>query len=71
MAESRKDSNPLQILSIILFGLGGLVMILPFFRREPRRVSRRGGILTGLITGLILIGAGLFGFLKDHSDEKE
>ena len=71
MAEARKDSNPLQILSVILLGLGGLIIFIPFFRYKPRRISRRNGILTGLITGLILVGVGLFGLLKDHPDEEE
>lgn len=70
MSDVKKGFHPLQILSMVLVALGGVVMIAPFFRREYRRVSRRGGILTGLIAGLVLLGAGLFGFLKEHPKEK-
>jgi uncharacterized membrane protein HdeD (DUF308 family) len=62
--ESEKKFEPLEIMGIFWLVFGLIVLISTFFVEAAPRVPLVRGVVTNIIAGLLLLGAGLFSIVK-------
>jgi len=62
--EPEKKFEPLQIMGIFWLVFGIIVLVSSFFVEATPRVPLVRGVVTNVIAGLLLVGAGVFCIVK-------
>ena len=66
-----KKFDPLAIMGVFWLVFGIIVLISTFFVRSTPEVPLIRGIITNIIAGALLLGAGLFLILKSRKNRRE
>ena len=66
-----KKFDPLAIMGVFWLVFGIIVLISTFFVRSTPEVPLIRGIITNIIAGALLLGAGLFSILKSRKNRRE
>lgn len=67
--EEKREFEPLEIMGIFWLVFGIVVLAATFFVNSTPQVPRIRGIVTNIIAGVLLFGAGLFSYLKARSNK--
>ena len=67
----KKAFEPLSIMGIFWSAFGVIVLIATFFVRGTPQVPLSRGIITNIIAGVLLLGAGVFSFLKGRANRRQ
>jgi uncharacterized membrane protein HdeD (DUF308 family) len=68
--EPEKSFEPLQIMGIFWLVFGIIVLASTFFIEATPKVPLVRGVVTNVIAGLLLFGAGIFCIVKARSKKK-
>lgn len=68
--EPKKEFEPLEIMGIFWFFFGTAVLIATFFIKETSNVPLIRGVVTNVLSALLLLGAGIFSFVKGRSNKR-
>jgi uncharacterized membrane protein len=63
--------DPLQIMGIFWLFFGVIVLGATFFVEATERVPLVRGVVTNIIAGLLLLGAGIFSIAKSRSNKRK
>ena len=67
----KKTFEPLQIMGIFWSAFGVVVLIGTFFVSTSPQVPLVRGIVTNIIAGILLLGAGIFSILKGRANKRK
>jgi len=60
----QQQFEPLQIMGVFWVAFGIIVLAATFFVKSTEFVPQSRGIVTNIIAGLLLVGVGVFSFIK-------
>lgn len=66
----KKSFEPLEIMGIFWIFFAVIVLMATFFVKGTENVPLVRGVVTNVISGLLLLAAGLFSFLKGRSNKR-
>ena len=69
--EDKKTFEPLVVLGVFWSAFGLVVLAATFFVRETPQVPLSRGIVTNLIAGALLLGAGIISILKGRANRRK
>ena len=69
--EDKKTFEPLVVLGVFWSVFGLVVLMATFFVRETPQVPLSRGIVTNLIAGALLLGAGIISILKGRANRRK
>jgi len=61
---NQQQFEPLQIMGVFWVAFGIIVLAATFFVKSTEFVPQSRGIVTNIIAGLLLVGVGVFSFIK-------
>lgn len=70
-AETKRVFEPLEIMGIFWLVFGIVVLLASFFVEATPRVPEVRGVVTNIIAGLLLLGAGAVSILKGRANKKK
>lgn len=68
--EPKKEFEPLEIMGIFWLFFGTVVLIATFFIKETSNVPLIRGVVTNVLSALLLLGAGIFSFVKGRANKR-
>lgn len=68
--ESERKFEPLEIMGIFWLVFGLIVLVSTFFVEAAPRVPLVRGVVTNIVAGLLLLGAGLFSVVKARHNRR-
>jgi len=68
--EQKKKFEPLEIMGVFWLAFGVIVLVSTFFVRGTPRVPLIRGVVTNIIAGMLLLGAGIFSILKGKANKR-
>jgi len=68
--EPKKEFEPLEIMGIFWLAFGIVVLTATFFVKATPQVPLIRGIVTNIIAGLLLLGAGIFSIAKGRVNRR-
>ena len=69
--ESERKFEPLQIMGMFWLFFGVIVMVSTFFVKATPRVPLVRGVVTNIIAGVLLLGAGIFSIVKARLNKRK
>ncbi|MFQ5868201.1 MAG: hypothetical protein ACE5IT_09470 [bacterium] len=70
MTERKKEFEPLEIMGIFWLVFGIVVLVATFFVKSTPQVPLIRGVVTNIIAGLLLLGAGVFSIVKGKINKR-
>ena len=68
--ESKKEFEPLEIMSIFWLFFGIIVLLATFFVKATPEVPLIRGAVTNIIAGLLLLSAGILSIMKGRANKR-
>lgn len=67
---SKRKFEPLEIMGLFWLVFGFIVLISTFFVKATPKVPLIRGVVTNIIAGLLLLGAGVLSILKGRANKR-
>jgi len=68
--EPKKKFEPLKIMGVFWLVFGVIVLVSTFFVKGTPQVPLIRGVVTNIIAGLLLLGAGILSILKGRANKR-